>query len=123
MFGGGAPAARSHRSSRPAAPATQTPARIGDNPFGKIFEEMLGGGQARAPDPQPEPDPQPAPRQRANPSGRPKNPYDDMFGDMFETGRKQRDDYQKGVESIFDQFTRGMDRSASVRPMPSVRPP
>jgi hypothetical protein len=30
---------------------------------------------------------------------------------MFETGRKTRDDYQKGMESIFDQFTRGMDRN------------
>ena len=29
---------------------------------------------------------------------------------MFETGRKTRDDYQRGVESIFDQFLKGMDR-------------
>jgi len=29
---------------------------------------------------------------------------------MFETGRQQRDDYQKGVESIFEQFSRGMDK-------------
>jgi len=29
---------------------------------------------------------------------------------MFETGRQQRDDYQAGVESIFDQFKKGMDR-------------
>ena len=29
---------------------------------------------------------------------------------MFETGRKTRDEYQKGVEDIFDQFKRGMDR-------------
>jgi hypothetical protein len=29
---------------------------------------------------------------------------------MFETGAKHRDDYQKGVESIFDQFKRGMNR-------------
>jgi hypothetical protein len=29
---------------------------------------------------------------------------------MFETGRKTRDDYQKGVESVFDQFLRGMDK-------------
>ena len=101
MFGGGAPA--------PGQPqARPTPNVATDNPFGKILEEMLGGA-SRAPDPQPEPDPQPAPRQRANPSGRARNPYDDIFGDMFETGRKTRDDYQKGVESVFDQFLRGMD--------------
>ena len=29
---------------------------------------------------------------------------------MFKTGREKRDDYQKGVELIFDQFLRGMDR-------------
>ena len=29
---------------------------------------------------------------------------------MFETGAKQRDEYQKGVGSILDQFTKGMDR-------------
>ncbi len=29
---------------------------------------------------------------------------------MFETGAKQRDEYQKGIESIFDQFSKGMDR-------------
>ena len=102
MFGGGAPAPRSATGRGP------TPNVATDNPFGKILEEMLGGA-SRAPDPQPEPDPQPAPRQRANPSGRARNPYDDIFGDMFETGRKTRDDYQKGVELVFDQFLRGMD--------------
>ena len=101
MFGGGA---QQHPQSRP-QPA---PGPFGDNPWGKILEDMMGGGQARR-----APEPEPARRQRApqeNPSGRPRNPYDDIFGDMFETGRKQRDDYQKGVESIFEQFTRGMDR-------------
>ena len=77
----------------------------GDNPLGKIFEEMLRAGQGRQ-----QPQAQPEPRVDPNPSGRPRNPYDDLFGEMFETGRKQRDEYQKGVESIFDQFTKGMDR-------------
>ena len=103
MFGGGA--AQQQPQTRQQSPQ-QNP--YGDNPLGKIFEEMLGGGQARGRQPAPEPEPQP--RQRANPSGRPSNPYDDLFGKMFETGSKQRDDYQKGVESIFDQFTKGMDR-------------
>jgi hypothetical protein len=29
---------------------------------------------------------------------------------MFKTGRETRDEYQKGVESVFDQFLKGMDR-------------
>lgn len=103
MFGGAAGQAR----RRP----EQAQSPYGDNPLGKIFEEMLGGGQGRqAPEPEPKPQPQQRSRPRENPSGRPRNPYDDLFGDMFETGAKQRDEYQKGVESIFEQFTRGMDR-------------
>ena len=100
MFGGGA--AQQAPQPRQQAPQ-QNP--YGDNPLGKIFEEMLRGGQASR---QPEPEPERQPR--TNPSGRARNPYDDLFGEMFETGSKQRDDYQKGMESIFDQFTKGMDR-------------
>ena len=97
MFGGG------QQQRAPQAP--QSP--YGDNPLGRIFEEMMGqAGRAQAE----EPEPQPSNRQRENPSGRPRNPYDDLFGQMFETGRKQRDDYQKNMESIFDQFKQGMDR-------------
>ena len=65
---------------------------------------MLGGGQ------QTQASPQQPQAQQTNPSGRPRNPFDDVFGKMFETGAQQRDEYQKGVESIFDQFKRGMDR-------------
>lgn len=78
---------------------------MGDTPWGQILEQMLGGGQQT--DDAPPAGPQPEP----NPSGRARNPYDDIFGKMFETGRQQRDDYQKGVESIFDQFLKGMNRS------------
>lgn len=101
MFGG------SQGQPQP-SPRQQAPQQnpYGDNPLGKIFEEMLGGGQSAEPEPQPRQRPQ----EQANPSGRAKNPYDDLFGKMFETGRQQRDDYQKGVESIFDQFSKGMDR-------------
>jgi hypothetical protein len=102
MFGGGA-------AQQPQRRPEQAQSPYGDNPLGKIFEEMLGGGQARR-DPEPEPQPRPKSPPRENPSGRPRNPYDDLFGDMFETGAKQRDEYQKGVESIFEQFARGMDR-------------
>lgn len=76
---------------------------MGDNPLGRIFEEMMGAGRPRA---APEPEPKP----KANPSGRPRNPYDDLFGEMFETGARQRDDYQKNMEEVFDQFLKGMDR-------------
>lgn len=97
MFGGAQ--AQPQPTQRQQAPQ-QSP--YGDNPLGKIFEEMLGAGsQTAAPAPQPQPQQQQA---------APKNPYDDLFGKMFETGRQQRDDYQKGVESIFDQFSKGMDR-------------
>jgi hypothetical protein len=84
---------------------------MGDNPLGRIFEEMMkggfGGGMQQ---PQGRRMPEPVEMPRANPSGRARNPYDDLFGDMFETGRKTRDQYQQSMESIFDQFLRGMDR-------------
>ncbi|MEO5758696.1 MAG: DUF937 domain-containing protein [Mesorhizobium sp.] len=104
MFGGGA--AQPQGRAQPQQP--QSP--YGDNPLGKMFEEMLRQGGGGMPGGQPAP-PQPqAPQPQANPSGRPRNPFDDVFGKMFETGAQQRDDYQKGMESIFDQFKRGMDR-------------
>jgi hypothetical protein len=106
MFGGGTP-------QQP----QQTQSPYGDNPLGKIFEEMLrqGGGGFGLPGGQPAP-PQRQPQQSApqqpqtNPSGRPRNPFDDIFGKMFETGAQQRDEYEKNVGTIFDQFKRDMDR-------------
>ncbi|MEQ1943916.1 DUF937 domain-containing protein [Mesorhizobium sp. VNQ89] len=120
MFGGavqGMPGGQAQPQQQPRQrqpePERQDQNPFGDNPLGKIFEEMLkgaqqGGGQRRAPEPEPEE----APRQRDSQpqGGRQKNPYDDLFGEMFETGRKQRDDYEKNMGSIFDQFTKGMDR-------------
>ena len=115
----GRAAAGSAAAGSPAAPGgtgargagSQNP--FGDNPLGKIFEEMMkgaqGGGQAgtQTADSRP-PIPEPRGREpKTGPGGRPKNPYDDLFGEMFETGAKQRDEYQKGVESIFDQFSKG----------------
>jgi len=29
---------------------------------------------------------------------------------MFETGRQTREDYQRGMQAIFDQFLTGMER-------------
>lgn len=105
MFGGGAqPQSAPQDTPQP----RQMPGGM-DNPWGKILEEMLGGLSGATPA-APTPEPEPAPRPRANPSGRQRNPYDDIFGDMFETGRKTQDDYQEGVKNIFDQFAKGMDR-------------
>jgi hypothetical protein len=109
MFGGGA--AQPQQRQAPQSP-------YGDNPLGRIFEEMLGGGQRQA---EPEPAPQSQPRAKpktapkTNPSGRARTPYDDLFGDMFEAGAKTRDDYQKNMESVFDQFLQGMDRRGRGR--------
>jgi hypothetical protein len=88
MFGGGAGGAASGPS-----PA--------DNPFGRMMEEMFGGRREQTPPPK-QPDPLP--------SGRERTTYDDLFGQMFETGRKTREDYERNVGSIFDQYLKGMDR-------------
>lgn len=118
MFGGGMPGmpgapsgGQTRRQQQPQMPG-------GDNPLGRIFEDMLsggmgmpqGGGQGggshrRRREPEPEPQRRAQPRERQQ-----RNPYEDLFGQMFETGRKAQDDYQRGVESIFDQFLQGMDR-------------
>ncbi|MCB1455407.1 MAG: DUF937 domain-containing protein [Nitratireductor sp.] len=96
MMGGG----------RPGAPAERAGPQ-GDNPLGRIFEEMMrGGGMAqqtgRPPEESYEPEPEPAqPRQR-------KGGFEDIFGEMFETGKTVQKDYQRNVESIFDEFLGGM---------------
>ncbi|HEY4193255.1 MAG TPA: DUF937 domain-containing protein [Mesorhizobium sp.] len=123
MFGGGAVRQQTQN------PAGADPgANPGANPWGKILEDMLGGGQQSgrqqsggqqggAPQgggrqagqrqaQQPEV-PQP---QAPQPETTSQNPYGDIFGKMFETGKQQQDDYQKGMESIFDQFKKGMGR-------------
>lgn len=104
MFGGGQAAPQTRQQ-------TQSPAQnpFGDTPWGKILTDMLGGAGQATPEPQTRTQSR-KPRQ-ADSGEAPKNPYDDLFGQMFETGRKQRDEYQKGMESVFDQFLRGMDRN------------
>jgi len=93
MFGGG--------QSREPQPGASNP--FGNNPLGQIFQDMLGGGQTRqTPEPEQQPD--------RMPSGRARNPYDDLFGKMFDSGREVQQGYQKTVESIFDQYLQGMNR-------------
>lgn len=99
MFGGGAGGQQRDRQPQRQSDPFQ------DNPLGQIFQDMLSGGGQRRKEPEPEPEPEP----RQSSSRRQKNPYDDLFGQMFETGRKARDDYQSNMESIFDQFVKGMD--------------
>ncbi|MBZ9674434.1 DUF937 domain-containing protein [Mesorhizobium sp. ES1-1] len=95
MFGG---------ATQPAQPQ-QTQSPYGDNPLGKFFDDMLrpGGGFGMS-DAQSEPSS--ASQPQSSPSDKPSNPFDALFGEMFETGAQQRDDYMKGVETLFDQFTR-----------------
>lgn len=100
--------------------AQRRPAR-GENPFGPLFESMFGGGapgtdnnprmfpEAAGGGPSPDTE-QPEVSAEAKPSGRPRNPYDDLFGQMFDSGRKVQEDYQRGMESIFDTYLKGMDR-------------
>lgn len=106
-----------------------------DNPFGRMMQDMFAGASGKQPKPEPaksllEGNPfgkmmedwmrmvQPGATQderqevqRENPSGRPRTPWDDLFGDMFETGARQRDDYQKNMEAIVDRYLRDVARS------------
>jgi hypothetical protein len=109
------------RSANPSDPGAGM-----DNPLGRIFEQMTGG-VAREPEPEPvrrrtgsigkagakavdEAPDMPRGRKEAQDRARPRNPLEDLFGEMLETGRKTQGDYQKGIESIFDQFMTGMKR-------------
>lgn len=71
---------------------TQAAPTGADNPLGNILKDILGGGQSAQADTQ---DAAPA---------------DNPFGRMFETGKKTQDSYNKGLESIFDQYIKGMNR-------------
>jgi hypothetical protein len=99
MFGGG-----QQQRAQPRAEQASNP--FGDNPLGKIFQDMLGaamgGNQSPEPQTQPKPD--------KMPSGRDRSPYDDLFGTMFESGREVQKGYQQNMESIFDQYLKGMNR-------------
>jgi hypothetical protein len=77
------------------------PGGMPGNPWGKMLEDMFGGTGAS---------PEAAPEPPTNPSGRPRNPYDDLFGKMFEAGSNVRDEHEKAMGSVFDEFMKGMDR-------------
>ncbi len=119
--------------------APQQPANPFDNPFGKVLQDMFGGGApsssshnraSRRPkslwrqsarqdfrrDARRRARPRPAGARAgaaaARQSVRPPAaiPMTICSARCSRPAAKQRDEYQKGVESIFDQFTKGMDR-------------
>lgn len=106
--GGTAPGGQSPQGTQPG---------YGNNPLGDIFNEMLRGGRSQ-PEPEAENAPRPGarPRQDAAPEKTYRPPEDgepqpetrggleDLFGQMFETGRATQREYQRGVEQIFEQF-------------------
>ncbi len=118
------------------SPRAAEPPNPMDNPFGKMMQEMFAGASGKPPQSEPPPknpgtdnpfgkmmedwmrivqpgaahDPEPKEPPKNNPSGRTRTPWDDLFGDMFETGAKQRDDYQKNMETIVDRYLRNVAR-------------
>lgn len=92
-------------SGRPQEPEPAAKSPSAANPFGKMMEDWMRlaqpGGAAE----------EPQEERRENPSGRPRTPWDDLFGDMFETGARQRDDYQKNMEAIVDRYLRDVARN------------
>ena len=84
------------------AQRTQNP--MENNPFGKMFEDMMGnmmrGGMSQA-DGAATPD-----REPEAPASPPRG--EDIFGEMFESGRKVQDQYKKNLDSIFDTYLDGM---------------
>lgn len=125
IFGGGPASSAPQPQQRTGTPSAQ------DNPLGRIFEEMMRGGQRQqAPQQQQAPSgnpledilgqifggtpggatQRPTRTQPAESASRSGNPLEDILGQMFETGKQTSNQYQKGMESIFDQYLKGMDR-------------
>jgi len=99
MMGGG-------QSAQP-GDDSQSQSSGSDSPLGKIFGDLARGGFSGDDN---EPDPadqhhEPEPRQpRSSGNGG----LGDLFGEMFDTGREVQDNYQRNVDSIFDQYLKGM---------------
>lgn len=108
MFGGGGMFGSQPSARQEAAPSSDRqnggPDPFADNPLGQIFRDMMAGGRS-TPEARHEPEPE-----TETPSVRPRNPYDEMFGQMFDAGREVQRGYQKDMESIFDQFLSGMNK-------------
>lgn len=87
------------------------------NPFGQAFRDMLEGGfgqvhqpGAAPPEEKLHPEPEPEPETEEEPRAATRSPYEELFGEMFETGRKTQAEYQRQMESIFDEYMKGSRR-------------
>ncbi len=87
-----------------------------DNPFGRMFENMLSGQMGVSPGEKRrdgshfnETARQSRDEERSTGPAQ-KTPHEELFGQMFETSRKTQDNYRRGMEVIFDQFMKGTDR-------------
>jgi len=101
IFGNGGQGARHEPSNHGQTPNPMNP---DTNPWGKVFQDMFGGSATGQPQAQ------------ATPSRAPERqtmPYEDLFGEMFDAGRKSQekfqDQYQRSMEQVFDQYMRGMN--------------
>ena len=92
-------------SSRRRSRSTVNP--MGDNPWGKIFEDMMRGGQAQTPA---EPDEEPAPHRARRAAVQP-IPTTTFSARCSRAAAKPATTIRRASKSIFDQFTRGMDRN------------
>ena len=81
-----------------------------DNPLGQIFEEMLRSGSGTRERVDRSPPSGTAERSRRGGGQQGDGQLGDLFGEMFEAGRKTQRDYQRGMESIFDSFIDGMTK-------------
>lgn len=93
-----------------------------NNPLGQMMETMFGGGAKQGTSTSENPfadmmgqmmkmgfpgmseNKDPAPEDNSN-------PYDKLFGDMFDAGTKVQKDYQNNMDSIFDTYLKGMGKS------------
>jgi len=116
MFGGG-PQAAPRPEHDPYDPARQQqaspfPGQAGDNPFGRMFEDMLGGlfggaqrgsaetgGRAGAPQ-----------AGSPNPNVTPPRSGADVFGEMFEPSRRMGEAYTRSMQDVVDSYLKGMNR-------------
>jgi len=109
ILGGGRQQADPEEEAPQRRQPRQQPQAPGDNPLGDILGQILGGGQ-----PQAEPEDEPQPRSRQQRQQPPSNPLEDIFGKMFNPGGQggvaQDQSYQQGMDNIFEQFRRGVDR-------------
>ena len=113
MLGGGqrraepepAPAPEPRRQTRRAEPKPEPAPRQRQqapsaNPFEDILDQMFGGGRSRQAEPDVAADEPPAPAPRGK----------DIFGEMFDSGRKVQKQYQKNIDDIFDSYLDGMNQ-------------